>query len=282
MIIYGFFNSSQLNARNFFDTANGNGTTPLMSGNQPVIVAPDFKTDFDPSSTFKLVPINGRPLTVTNQSGGEDSFTLGQGGLVLGGPLIPDKAFYFISAEGYLLNATKEQSFAVPTVAQRGAFGTGASGIFRDPFTGQPQFAIPTTTEGDAIFSFFPFPNNPNGVYGPNTFTQVLPASGQGKILSGKYDQNFKFGEKQQSLTGRYNFTDDWREIPSTGGAIFSTLRPRVRTQNFSFFFNSEVSGPNSGTQIFNQVRLSYGRTRLKFEDVPDRQFSDSFRLFPR
>jgi hypothetical protein len=218
---------------------------------------------------------------VTNQSGGEDSFTLGQGGLVLGGPLIPDKAFYFISAEGYLLNATKEQSFAVPTVAQRGAFGTGASGIFRDPFTGLPEFAIPTTTEGDAIFSFFPFPNNPNGVYGANTFTQVLPASGQGKILSGKYDQNFKFGERQQSLTGRYNFTDDWREIPSTGGALFSTLRPRVRTQNFSFFFNSEVSGPNSATQIFNQVRLSYGRTRLKFEDVPDRQFLVPSTLFP-
>ena len=279
---YGFFNSSQLNARNFFDTNFGNAVTPVMSGNQPVIAASQFTNDFaGPNSTFKFVPVNGRPLTVRNQSGGEDSFTLGQGGLVLGGPLMPDKAFYFISAEGYLLNATKEQSFAVPTVAQRGAFGTGASGIFRDPFTGLPEFAIPTTTEGDAIFSFFPFPNNPNGVYGANTFTQVLPASGQGKILSGKYDQNFKFGERQQSVTGRYNFTDDWRNIPSTGGALFSTLRPRIRTQNFSFFFNSEVSGPNSAMQIFNQVRLSYGRTRLKFEDVHDRDFLIPSTLFP-
>ena len=279
---YGFFNSSQLNARNFFDTQNGNAVTPLMSGNQPVIAASQFTNDFaGPNSTFKFVPVNGRPLTVRNQSGGEDSFTLGQGGIVLGGPLARDKAFYFISAEGYLLNATKEQSFAVPTVAQRGAFGTGASGIFRDPFTGLPEFAIPTTTEGDAIFSFFPFPNNPNGVYGANTFTQVLPASGQGKILSGKYDQNFKFGERQQSVTGRYNFTDDWRNIPATGGALFSTLRPRIRTQNFSFFFNSEVSGPDAAMQIFNQVRLSYGRTRLKFEDVHDREFLIPSQDFP-
>jgi hypothetical protein len=280
--IYGFFNSSQLNARDFFDTKNGNSVTPLRSGNLPVIAASQFTADFTgPNATFKFLPVNGHPLTARNFSGGEDSFTLGQGGFVLGGPLVPDKVFYFISAEGYLLNATKEASFAVPTLSQRGAFGTGATGIFRDPFTDTPEFSIPTTTEGDAIFSLFPFPNNANGVYGPNTFTQLLPASAQGKILSGKYDQNFKFGSRQQSVTGRYNFTDDWRNIPVTGGALFSTLRPRVRTQNFSFFFNSEVSGPDSSTLIFNQVRLSYGRTRLHFEDVHDRDFLISSNDFP-
>ncbi|HEX6182696.1 MAG TPA: carboxypeptidase-like regulatory domain-containing protein, partial [Pyrinomonadaceae bacterium] len=39
--LYGLFNSSRLNARNFFDTTNGNATTPLRSGSQPVIVAPN-------------------------------------------------------------------------------------------------------------------------------------------------------------------------------------------------------------------------------------------------
>ena len=280
--IYGIFNSSQLNARNFFDNNNGNTVTPLMSGNQSVVAASQFTNDFSgPNATFKFVPVNGQPITVRNLSGKEDSFTLGQGGFVLGGPLAPNKAFYFISAEGYLLNATKEASFAVPTLAQRGAFGTGATAIFMQPFTGSPEFATPTTTQGDAIFSLFPFPNNPNGIYGPNTFTQVLPASGQGKILSGKYDQNFKLGGRQQSLTGRYNFTDDWRNIPVTGGALFSTIRPRVRTQNFSFFFNSELNGPDAATLVFNQIRLSYGRTRLLFENVPDRQFQMPSNDFP-
>ena len=54
---YGMLNSSQLNARNFFDTSFGNATTPLRAGGKPVLR-------------------NGQPLTVTNQSGGEDSFTL--------------------------------------------------------------------------------------------------------------------------------------------------------------------------------------------------------------
>src|SRR6266540_479321 len=50
--VYGFFNSSQLNARNFFDTTFGNSVTPLRAAGKPVL-------------------LNGRQLTVTNQSGGE-------------------------------------------------------------------------------------------------------------------------------------------------------------------------------------------------------------------
>ena len=96
------------------------------------------------------------PVTVRNQSGGKDSFTLGQGGLVIGGPLSDDPAgadpsmFYFISAEGHLLHATKEANFAVPTVSQRGVFGTGATSnvTFNDRVTGTPvnRFTFPVGT----------------------------------------------------------------------------------------------------------------------------------------
>ncbi len=260
---YGFFNSSRLNARDFFDTTSGKGVSQLRTASdQPVL-------------------LNGNPILVRNQSGGKDSLTLGQGGFVLGGPLAPDRMFYFISTEGQLSNATKEQSFAVPTIEQRGAFNSGASAIFRNPLgrrdaNGNPTeqvFAYPTTSQGDAIFSFYPFPNNPGGVFGPNTFTQVLPASEQGKILSGKFDGNFKIKERLQTVTARYNFTDDWRDIPSVGEAIFSAIRANVRAQNFSFFLNSKVSSPASTSAVFNQVRLSYGRTRLNFEELRDQTF---------
>src|ERR1041384_5568669 len=68
--LYGLFNSSQLNARNPFDTTLGNATTPLVASGRAVLR-------------------NGRQVTITNQSGGEDSFTAAQFGLVLGGPLVP-------------------------------------------------------------------------------------------------------------------------------------------------------------------------------------------------
>ena len=65
---YGLFNSSHLNARNFFDTESVNPITPLRSaGNQPVL-------------------LDGRPIQIANEAGGKDSFTLGQGGFVFGGP----------------------------------------------------------------------------------------------------------------------------------------------------------------------------------------------------
>ncbi|MDX6271749.1 MAG: hypothetical protein QOD28_2972 [Acidobacteriota bacterium] len=280
--LYGFLNTSQLNARNPFDTTFGNALSPLLSGNQSVLVADDVVLN----NAAQAVAINPRPLTVRNGSGGVDSFTLAQGGFVLGGPLgrsrgadSPARLFYFISAEAYRQNAVKEESFAVPTVAQRGAFGTGASGIFFDPFNRNPDnadataFAVPTSAGGDAIFSLFPFPNNPGGVYGANTFTQTLPANAQGKVLSAKFDANFKWRGREQSVTNRYNFTDDWRTIPVTGGAIFSSLRPRVRTQNNSFYLNSELSGENSTRPLFNQLRLSYGRTRLNFQEERDQTF---------
>lgn len=263
--LYSTFNSSRLNARNFFDTTFGNSTTALRAGGKPVLQ-------------------NGRPLTVTNQSGGEDSFTFTQGGLAIGGPLAPAAArsnrgaFYFISAEGQVTNARKEASFAVPTVEERGIFGSGATGLSNDPFSGAPLVAFPTTVSGDAVFSLFPFPNNPNGIYGANTLTQSLPAGGQSKNISGKVDGNFSIGKRAQSITSRYNFTDDWRDIPVVGGAIFSTIRPNIRTQNWSTFFNSEINGPGE-TSIFNQVRASYGRTRLLFEENRDTQFLRPSRL---
>ena len=264
---YTFFNSSQLNARNFFDTALGNTVTPLRAAGKPVLA-------------------NGRQITVTNQSGGEDSFTLVKGGFVLGGPLVPNDSggsgkslFYFISAEGQIVNATREESFAVPTVEQRGLFGSGATGLSVDPFSRQPVLSFPATVSGDAIFSLYPFPNNPNGVYGVNTLTQVLPVRERGKVLSGKIDANFRIGRRQQGFTSRYNFTDDFRDIPVTGGALFSSLRPNVRTQNFSNFLNSELSSPGASMTVFNQLRASYGRTRLVFEEIRDREFLRPSRL---
>jgi hypothetical protein len=254
--LYGFLNTSQLNARNIFDSAEGNAEFALRAGNnQPVL-------------------LDNRPLTVRGGSGGEDSFTLGQTGFVLGGPLKRERIFYFISAEGTRANSTREESFAVPTVEQRGFGGTGATGLplgLIDP--NEPFRSFPTSVDGDAIFSLFPFPNNPGGIYGANTFTQTLPSGGRGVIASAKIDANFKLGGRGQTVTERYNFTEDSRFIPVTGGAIFSTLKPRVRTQNNSFYLNSELSRPDSSRPIFNQLRLSYGRTSLNFAEVRDTTF---------
>jgi hypothetical protein len=283
--LYGLFNSSQLNAPNFFDTANGNGVSPLLAGNnQPVLLCPANNQTCLVNGVTSVA--GGQRILVRNQSGGKDSFTLGQGGGVIGGPLIPDHMFYFFSGEVEAINATREQSFAVPTVDQRGFNNSGATGIFQNPspLGGGAVIAYPTTGRGDAVFSLYPFANNPLGVYGANTFTQVLPASARGRMFSGRFEDLERIHGRHQSINARYNFSDDWRDIPAVGDALFSSIRSRVRAQNFSFWTNSELSAPASRSQIFNQLRLSYGRTRLNFEEERDQAFlrpSDSLPNVP-
>ena len=144
--VYGMLSSSRLNARNYFDTLNGTDTFPLLAGNsQPV--------ELDEDQIF-----------VQNRSGGKDSSTFSQQGFTIGGPLGHRPLFYFVSAEQQITNARKEVSFAVPTVEERGAFGTGATGIFKNPFTQEPTFSYPVVFAGNAILDLFPFPNNPAGV----------------------------------------------------------------------------------------------------------------------
>ncbi len=269
---YGLFNSSQLNARNFFDTSLGNSVSVVQANQQDVVIQ---------TRTLAGQLISQEPLTIRNESGDEDSFTLGQFGFVVGGPVAQNNLFYFASFERKVINATEEQSFAVPSLVQRGAFASGQTGLFQNPFTGAATATIPMSINGGAIFSLYPFPNNPSGIYGINTLTRVLPASGRGTIFSGKLDHHFRLNQREQTVTGRYNSTNDWKDIPTTGAAIFSTLRPRIQTHNFSFFLNSQINSPDLYRGLFNQLRLSYGRTKLRFEEIRDEEFLIPSNSFP-
>jgi hypothetical protein len=261
---FATFNSSQLNARNFFDTVFGTNIVPILANNQSVLVQ---------TRNLAGIVTSQQGLNTRNQSGGEDSFTFVQTGFVLGGPIRKNRTFYFLSFEEEITNANQEASFAVPSIEQRGAFRTGNTGIFQNPFSGQPVSTIPNSRNGAAIFSLYPFPNNPQGIFDANTFTQRLPANGRGTILSAKLDHNFQVSKRKQSITSRYNFTNDSRIIPVTGGAIFSSIKPFIRTQNLSLFLNSNLSGEEADDSLLNQVRFSYGRTRLRFDEVRDREF---------
>ncbi|HEY0099409.1 MAG TPA: carboxypeptidase-like regulatory domain-containing protein [Pyrinomonadaceae bacterium] len=262
--LYGTFSTSRLNAADFFDTTGGNTTLPLTA---------------QVGSEARPVVVDGRPAFVNNRAGRKDRFTFGQFGGTLGGPVLQSpnekgwNAFYFFSGEFQGLKATKETHFAVPTVEQRGLLGTGATGLEHDPFTGATLNAHPTAAQGDAIFSFFPFPNNPQGVYDRNTFSQEIPTRGLGYVLSGRLDADKVLSGRRHQFISRYNHTRDYRDVPAIGGALFSTIRPDVRAQNLSLFVNSLLSSPDSSTLLSNQLFLSYGQTRFDFEHRPDTEF---------
>ncbi len=260
--VYDFFNHSSLNARNFFDYSAKNSPTYQLTGQ-----AIGSFVNGQPTNTRLLpVRIDGQTVVQPNPSQDKDQFQRNQGGGTIGFPIIREKTFFFGSFERQDIKARQETHFAVPTVAQRGFLGFGATGFTATDSQNRRQTFFPTFIAGDSVLSLFPFPNNPIGPYGENTLTQVLPADAHGIIYSLKLDHNFKmFSEATHSFTARYNFTDDEKQVPAVGGAIFSGVVPSVRTQNISLFLTSQLSPSKA-----NQFRASYGRTALSFAELRD------------
>ena len=59
-----------------------------------------------------------------------------------------------------------------------------------------------------------------------------------------------------------YNIADDQAVLPQTGMALFSAVRVPIRTHDFALIASTALSG-----QASNQLRLSYGQTRLSTEE---------------
>ncbi|MFZ0751764.1 MAG: Plug domain-containing protein, partial [Pyrinomonadaceae bacterium] len=257
--LYSFYTDNGMNARDFFD-----GTT---RGNPPTF---ELRRNFDNAPVF----LNDRALVLPNPVGGKNLLRRTQAGFLLGGRIRPTDTFYFGSLERKVNRENREMHFAVPTVRQRGVFESGETG-FRAG--GIPMY--PASIPGDAIFSLYPFANNPLGPYGHNTYTAVLPADADATLFTIKLNQRVEEideGKKRPRwayivpfpmlgdlVTGRFNLSQDKNLIPVTGGALFSQLRPRVRTQNPSFYLNRRLSENVSDT-----ISLSFGRTRLLLEDT--------------
>ena len=270
--LYGLLTDSRLNSRDFFDGTQSNGPSSFALTRQ---------------SDGAPVLLDGRPIVTPNPVGGENPLTRTQLGLV-GSGLVPklDDPF-FVSLERLKLRASRESHFIVPTVEQRGLFDSGATGLLLDgPVPDVPNF--PSTINGNAIFSLYPFPNNPLGPFARNTYTTVLPADAEATRLSAKLEHRFgesnlKQGRRPWSffsggdtLTGRYNLSQETSTVPVTGQALFSSMRPNVRTQNIAFYLNRLLT-----SRISDVIRFSVGRTRLTFAEVRDPSLPLSAR-FPK
>lgn len=257
--LYGFYTDNGMNARDFFD-----GTT---QGNPPAF---ELRRTGDNAPVY----LDGRPLVLPNPVGGKNLLKRTQAGFLLGGSIPQTGTFYFGSLERKVNHENRETHFAVPTVKQRGVFDSGETGFRADGVS-----MYPATIPGNAIFSLYPFPNNPLGPYGQNNYTAVLPADADATLFTIKLNQSFgEIDEKKKRprwayivplpmlgdlVTGRYNLTQDRSLIPVAGGALFSQLRPRVRTQNPSFYLNRRLS-----KNVSDAIRFSFGRTRLLLEDT--------------
>ena len=222
---YGFFTDSSLNARNAFDFLGG-------------------------------------------PSGGKNPYTRTLAGFAIGGPIVRNRTQFFTSFEHQNINASVEQHFSVPTAGER-SFGQDqvsflnlAASVPGDIFA---QTENGTTPVGQAALSSYPLPNDPGGLYGANTLTQILPASGGGTVFSFKVMHQLT---EKHTIGARYNLTDDQRILPSVNRAINSTINADTRTQDISLILDSALSASTS-----NQAHFTFGRTRLDFSEFQTSPF---------
>ena len=244
--LYYYFTHNKLNARNYFDQEGG----------------------------FNFPKWQGGLSNWGENPSGRSPFQRQQYGATLGGPIVKNKTFWFASFEQLRIKDRPDRHFAVPTYEESSFLGYSPywykdrQGNSRNDLLEFFYFDLGMKMNGNigrTIWNFVPLPNNPAGPFGGNTYTKRLNADGKGSIASLKIDQ--RIGENH-TLTGRYNFTDDEAFIPTTGGGIASSVNASVRTQNLSLFFNSLL-----GANTTNQVRVSYGRTRLDFLEVEKSPF---------
>ncbi|MEK6406337.1 MAG: TonB-dependent receptor [Acidobacteriota bacterium] len=254
--IYGFFADKRFKARDFFDRTGDAGSSGFPITRQ---------VDGVP------VRLDGQPIVRNNPVREENPFTRIQAGFVLGLPIQRLKGSFFTSWERQAIHTSQESHYATPTVEERGMFNTGATG-----FKSNDGRFFPASLPGSAIFSLYPFPNDPAGPYGLNTYTSVLPADGEGRLFSIRFDNSFNAVGAANTFMTRFNRTDDSRIIPVVGGAIFSSLRPKVGIQNVAFDLTSSFSNVTSNT-----VRVSHGRTTMRFSEVRD-AFLSSSAFFPQ
>ena len=212
--------------------------------------------EFNTNSYFRT----GRVLNASQTS---PRFNTNQFGATAGGPVIPDKTFWFLSYEGYIQRGNQEAIATVPSAGfASGNFGqvpgvtifnpqSGQFGASRTPFVGNaipPSQLNPTSQR---ILASIPAPNLPGF---SNNLVGAVPLLDDDHRLDGKLDH--RFSEKSTGFL-RYGFTQASVDQGSLLGAVGSPL-------------NSEFRGMNavgSLTQIFTtdvlaEFRVGYDRYR--------------------
>lgn len=170
-------------------------------------------------------------------------------------PVLPQLPYIFVAGELRVINTSVTSHFATPTTTER---AIDAALLGPGPF-------YRTSIPGAAIFSLYPFPNNPNGPYGPNTYSAALTADGKSHTRSVRASQPLQLSGRTHSLYYTYAVSDERSVLPSVGNALASSIRPNVSSKSHSFIHNTNIR-----QNISNTVRYSFGKTVAHFNGRAD------------
>jgi outer membrane receptor protein involved in Fe transport len=222
---------------------------------------------FDSTSFFARRANQAKAANDQNQFGGN-----------VGGPIVPNRAFFFVDVEATRITQGVLRTGHVATEAERN--GVFASSI-TDPLTGQP-FAGNTIPQdridpiARELMGMVPMPNasgNNNFIRQPN-----VEDNGERYLLR----SDFKPGDSDNVFV-RYIFTDRTRFVPGFFGGVLDGTSTSAWGRNF-LKSHSTVGGWTKAVSstLVNELRLSwargisdgqqdpFGNVGLRFPGVPD------------
>jgi len=232
--------------------------------------------EFNTNSYFRA----GRTMATSESS---PRFNMNQFGGTAGGPIVPDKAFWFISYEGLLQRGRQE---AVATVPAAG-FGTGNFGqvpgaVLYNPFSGTSSGAnrvpyggnvIPASqfnTTAQQIFGLIPSPNLPGYT---NNLTGNVPVLDDNHRIDAKLDH--RLSERSTGFF-RYGYTTGSVDQGSLLGVVGSPLNAEMRAMNALGSITQVFS-----TKLLAEFRLSYDRYRNRIGPWGDLSALNGLAAFP-
>ena len=176
-------------------------------------------------------------------------FRRNQFGATAGGPIIPNKLFWFTSYEGLREVVTRTGFGKVPTVAER----TGTVQAV-NPVTGLDDTLFVTVAPSTAgVIGRYPLPNDPGGAFGPRTFTGPIRTTTKFDQYTVKLD--WQKSEKDTFSAG-WTYFNEWgpNSDDLTQGPDFG-VQWIVRARH-AFLTNTHVFSTN----LVNEIRVGYHR----------------------